>query len=207
MQEVIRERVKPADDARWLRTPGARAPFSDYDLNRRPENGRRLRPAAVLVPLVDRDGELTVLLTQRTDHLNDHAGQVSFPGGRLEEHDRHAIDAALRETHEEIGLEERFIEVVGCLDDYETVTGYLVTPVVSFVRPGFTLALDTFEVADTFEVPLDFIMDPANHATGARMRHGEQRRFYFFECQERYIWGAAAAMLMNLYRRIHGLVD
>jgi len=207
MHEVIRERVKPVDDARRPREADTRPPFSDYDLNTRPATGSTLRCAAVLVPLVDRDSGLHVLLTQRTDHLHDHAGQISFPGGRMEPDDADAVAAALRETDEEIGLASDFIEVVGCLDDYETVTGYRVTPIVSFVRPGFSLTLDAFEVADAFEVPLEFILDRANHRTGTRLRQGERRRFHVFEYGDRYIWGATAAMLMNLYRRVHGLTD
>lgn len=207
MHEVIRERVKPVGEARRLRGADGRPPFSDYDLNARPVGTPSLRPAAVLVPLVDRTDGLSVLLTQRTDHLHDHAGQISFPGGRIEPRDPDPVAAALRETDEEIGLGADFIEVVGCLDDYETVTGYRVTPVVSFVRPGFSLSLDAFEVADAFEVPLAFIMNRANHRTGERLREGVRRRFHVFEYGDRYIWGATAAMLMNLYRRVHGMTD
>lgn len=148
-----------------------------------------------------------VLLTQRTDHLHDHAGQISFPGGRVESKDKGLVDAALRETREEIGLKPDYIDVAGFLDDYETVTGYRITPVVGFVRPGFRLRLDAFEVADTFEVPLNFILNPENHGIHARVRHGLKRRFYVFEYEDRYIWGATAGMLMNLYRRIVALSE
>lgn len=203
MHHAIRHRIRPVSEARERRD-GRPPPFSDYDLNERPDDTGPLRDAAVLVPLVDRDGRLSVLLTRRTDHLHDHAGQISFPGGRLDTDDAGPIAAALRETHEEIGLDGSFIEIVGCLDDYETVTGYLVTPVVSFVRPGFTLALDSFEVADAFEVPLDFFMDPANHARGSHLRDGVLRHYYVFHYGERQIWGATAAMIMNLYRRVRG---
>jgi 8-oxo-dGTP pyrophosphatase MutT (NUDIX family) len=185
---------------------GERPRHSDFDLNAAlVASGRRLRPAAVLVPLVAHASGLSVLLTQRTDHLHHHAGQVSFPGGRLEDADRGPVDTALRETHEEVGIESHWIEPVGMLDDYETVTGFLVTPVVSFLRPGFTLALDPYEVADAFEVPFDFVLDPANHQVHSRMRNGERRHYYVFEYGERYIWGATAGMLMNFYRRLHGL--
>jgi 8-oxo-dGTP pyrophosphatase MutT (NUDIX family) len=153
---------------------------------------------------VVRPGGLQVLLTQRTDHLHDHAGQVSFPGGRREQHDASSVETALRETREEIGLAEEFIEVVGLLDDYETGTGFRVTPVVSFVNEGFTLALDSFEVADVFEVPLDYLFDPANHQTRSREFAGRRRKYYVFEYQDRVIWGATAGMLMNLYRRARG---
>lgn len=178
---------------------------SDYDLNEPPRTAARLRPAAVLVPLVERSQSYTVLLTQRTDHLHHHPGQVSFPGGRLEQADAGPVDAALRETEEEIGLAPGFVEPVGLLDDYETVTGFLVTPVVSFVTPGFDLELDSYEVADAFEVPLDFILNPHNHQVHSRMRNGTERRYYVIEYRHRYIWGATAGMLMNLYRRLHGL--
>ena len=165
-----------------------------------------LRPAAVLVPLVEREGGLTVLLTQRTNHLNHHAGQVSFPGGRVEEHDRGPVDTALRETEEEIGLRRDYVEVAGYLDGYETGTGFHITPVVGFVRSGFTLKLDAFEVAEAFEVPLEFIFDPANHQRHQRVHNGRERRYFAMPYGEFYIWGATAGMLMNLYRRTHDLL-
>ncbi len=181
--------------------------FSDHDLNRPPDEPRNLRQAAVLVPLVEHPEGLSVLLTQRTDHLHDHAGQISFPGGRVEPQDKGVVDAALRETEEEIGLSEKFIDVVGYLDNYETVTGYLITPVVGFVTPGFSLTIDDFEVADAFEVPLKFLLNPENQQIHMRMRHGSKRRYYVFEYEDRYIWGATAGMLMNLYRRIAALSE
>jgi len=200
-------RIRITDTVRPLASTPPRAPqvapLSDYDLNGPP--GRRprpLTPAAVLVPIVEHRQGATVLLTQRTEHLHDHAGQVSFPGGRIEPRDEGPVAAALRETREEIGLAAQSIEVVGFLNDYETVTGYLVTPVVGFVRPGFRLTLDTFEVANAFEVPLDFLLDPRNHQVHSRRRNGEERRYYAIEYRERYIWGATAGMLMDLYRRI-----
>ena len=204
MRDLIVKRLRSVWSSNGAGHP---APTSDYDLNGRPATPRELTPAAVLVPLVEHSDRLSILLTQRTDHLHDHAGQISFPGGRIEPDDPDAVAAALRETDEEIGLGADFIEVVGCLDDYETVTGYRVTPVVSFVRPGFALCLDDFEVAEVFEVPLAFIMDRANHRTGTRLREGVRRRFHVFEYRDRYIWGATAAMLMNLYRRVHGMSD
>jgi 8-oxo-dGTP pyrophosphatase MutT (NUDIX family) len=167
--------------------------------------GSKLREAAVLVPLIARDNGYQVLLTQRTAHLNHHAGQVSFPGGRLDPDDADHLAAALRETREEVGLEEHFLDPLGLLDDYETGTNFLVTPVVALVHPGFSLQLEEFEVAEAFEVPLTFIFDEANHQIQSRERDGERRDFYVFEFEERYIWGATAGMLMNLYRRVHGL--
>ncbi|NIR29102.1 MAG: CoA pyrophosphatase [Gammaproteobacteria bacterium] len=188
--------------AQTLRSDVGSAGTSDYDLNRWPRDVRNLTPAAVLVPLIERSDGFTVLLTERTQHLNDHAGQISFPGGRLESQDRGPVDAALRETEEEVGIAPEFVEVAGYLDSYETVTGYLVAPVVGFVRKGFRLRPDHFEVADVFEVPLDFLLDPLNHQMHSRHVRGEDRRFYVFEYGARYIWGATAGMLMNLCRRL-----
>lgn len=159
-------------------------------------------PAAVLVPLVERTEGLTVLLTQRATQLRQHAGQISFPGGRIEPEDADARAAALREAHEEIGLEESFVSVVGYLPDHVLISGFRVTPVVSFVRPGFELLLDAEEVQDTFEVPLAFVFDPANH-------RARRRRFGFGDSEielcdipygDRNIWGATAGMLLTLYR-------
>lgn len=178
------------------------AACSDYDLNTRPVRSPKLKPAAVLIPIVERPSELTVLLTQRTDHLHDHPGQISFPGGRSEPRDPTPVATALRETAEEIGLEEPFIEIAGYLDSYETVTGYLVTPVVGFVRPEFDLSLDYFEVAEVFEVPLEFLLDRQNRQTHCLRRDGVLRSYYAFEYHHRYIWGATAGMLNNLINRL-----
>lgn len=156
-------------------------------------------PAAVLVPLVDRPDGMTVLLTQRTDHLRDHAGQISFPGGRIEDHDRDVVAAALRETEEEIGLNRKHIDVVGCLDAYMTGTGFRVTPVVGLVDPPFDLTLDAFEVAEAFEVPLPFVLDPDNCERHSRDFPGRGRReFYVLPFEDRYIWGATARILVGL---------
>jgi 8-oxo-dGTP pyrophosphatase MutT (NUDIX family) len=185
------------------------APTGDFDLNPidrgwRPVDGV-LQPAAVLVPLVLRD-ELTVLLTQRTEHLHHHAGQISFPGGRVEAGDAGPVDTALRETEEEIGLARSHVEIAGYLDSYQTGTGFLITPVVGFVRPGFALTLDDFEVAEAFEVPLSFLFDPGNHQRHSRLYNGTRRHYFAMPYGDYYIWGATAGMLMNLYRRVHGLV-
>jgi len=163
------------------------------------------RPAAVLVPLVERE-ELTVLLTQRATALRNHAGQISFPGGRIEPEDAGPREAALREAHEEIGLEERFVDIAGYLPDHVVMTGFRVTPVVGFVRPGFELVIDSVEVEDTFEVPVSYIFDPANHRL--RMRRsgftGEEVEFRDIPYGERDIWGATAGMLLTLYRMCVG---
>jgi 8-oxo-dGTP pyrophosphatase MutT (NUDIX family) len=158
-----------------------------------------LRPAAVLVPLVDRDGAMSVLLTMRTANLQYHAGQISFPGGRIEPNDVSAVATALRETEEEIGLPRQVIEIIGRLDDYVTGTGFLVAPIVGLVRPPYALIPDPSEVEAVFEVPLAFILDPANHRRESRVFNGVERRFYAMPYGDRYIWGATAAMLLNLY--------
>ncbi len=163
---------------------------------------RPLMPAAVLVPLVERPAGLTVLLTQRTDHLIHHGGQISFPGGRVEKHDISPVETALRETEEEIGLHRRYVEVIGFLDQYQTVTGFLITPVVSFVLPAFELQPDPFEVADVFEVPLHFVLNPHNHERRNMVVNGQQRRFYVIPYEDRYIWGATAAMLVSFAQRL-----
>ena len=202
MREKIIQAIKPVGSVADTTNDDSPAPIGDHDLDAVPRVQSPLTPAAVLVPLVVRPDGLQVLLTQRTDHLHDHAGQVSFPGGRREHSDAGSVETALRETREEIGLVEDFIEVVGLLDDYETGTGFRVTPVVSFVSEGFTLALDSFEVADAFEVPLDYLFDPANHHRRSRDFNGRRRSYYVFEYHDRVVWGATAGMLMNLYRRV-----
>lgn len=159
--------------------------------------------ASVLIPLVMRE-EPMVMLTRRTDHLRDHAGQISFPGGRAEPHDASPAATALREAEEEVGLPHESVEVIGALPIYATVTAFMVTPVVGLVRPGFPLRPDPFEVAEVFEVPLSFLMHPANHRRHAVELAGERREFFSMPWQaggQRYfIWGATAAMLRNLYR-------
>lgn len=159
------------------------------------------RPAAVLVPIVARDG-LTVLLTQRTGTLTTHAGQIAFPGGKVDPEDPDPIHTALREAKEEIGLDASYIETLGFLDNYRTGTGYLVTPVVALVRPGFTLTLEAGEVADAFEVPFDFLMDEHNHQKHARPWRGRDRHYYAMPYEGRYIWGATAGMIRNLHERL-----
>jgi 8-oxo-dGTP pyrophosphatase MutT (NUDIX family) len=164
--------------------------------------------ASVLVPLVERDGVLHVLLTRRTDHLRDHAGQISFPGGRAEPGDPSAVHTALREAEEEVGLAREHVDVLGQLNTYTTVTSYAVTPVVALVRPQFSLRLDHFEVEEAFEVPLNFLMAPAHHRRHELEFAGGRRQFLSIPWsgtdasgrpREYFIWGATAAMLRNLY--------
>jgi 8-oxo-dGTP pyrophosphatase MutT (NUDIX family) len=165
--------------------------------------GRTPTAASVLVPLVQRDDGLHVLLTRRTDHLHDHAGQISFPGGRRDEGDADDIATALRETEEEVGLARQHIEIIGRLPIYTTVTHYLVTPIVGLVKPPFDLALDSFEVAEAFEVPLAFLMSPAHHRRHRFEMGGQARQFLSMPWQQDgrdyFIWGATAAMLRNFY--------
>jgi 8-oxo-dGTP pyrophosphatase MutT (NUDIX family) len=142
-----------------------------------------------------------VLLTLRTDTLPTHAGQIAFPGGKLEAGEK-AVDAALRESEEEISLERAHVDVVGFLDSYRTGTGFMVVPVVAIIRPGFVLRNDTTEVAETFEVPLRFLMDEANHQKHAREWRGRQRFYYAMPYGGRYIWGATAAIIKNMHERL-----
>jgi 8-oxo-dGTP pyrophosphatase MutT (NUDIX family) len=191
-----------------------------------PGDGQRFNPhgvpvaASVLIPLVMRANGLQVLLTQRTAHLRDHAGQICLPGGRSELDDVDAVATALRETEEEVGLDRSYIEIIGTLPVYHTVTSYAVTPVVALVEPNFTLTLDAFEVDQAFEVPLDFLMTPANHRRHSIVLAGQQRQFLSMPwvppqnqpsaqtptqpnpqpgSEPFFIWGATAAMLRNLY--------
>jgi 8-oxo-dGTP pyrophosphatase MutT (NUDIX family) len=178
---------------------------SDYDLS--PELVSEVdfdappRTAAVLVPIVLRE-RVTVLLTERAAHLPSHAGQIAFPGGKLEEQDVDPLAAALRESEEEIGLDRNLVEPVGYLDNYRTRTGFHIVPVVGLVKPTFKLSLDPSEVADIFEVPLSFLMAAANHQRHQRVWQGQIRTYYAMPYEDRYIWGATAGMIKNLHERI-----
>lgn len=189
-----------AELRRRLRRPGR--PASVCGDQGAPPEADRLVAASVLVPIVARAPELTVLFTQRTSHLKSHSGQVSFPGGRSEPHDRSAESTALRETEEEVGIAPERVEVVGMLQGYHTRTGYLITPVVGFVAVPFELRLDPHEVEEAFEVPLSFLLDPANRERRSREFQGNTVWYYAFEYRGRTIWGATAGMLVNLYRRL-----
>ncbi len=180
------------------RRPAADRVRGDHDLNPDQTPPAKLRDAAVLVPLVDRPDGITLIFTQRTANLACHAGQICFPGGRLEPEDDGPENAALRETEEEIGLGRDHVDLIGRLDTYVTRTGFRVTPIVGVVHPPFELLLDPTEVAEAFEVPLAFILDPANPRRHSRDFHGKVRSFYAFPFEKRYIWGATAGMLVNL---------
>ena len=188
-----------------LRLHGAPPPIaarSDDDLNpgaRIIPEGEEPHPAAVLVPLVPRETGLHVLLTQRQPHLRSHAGQVAFPGGRIDATDLNPVAAALRETEEETGILPGFIDPLGFLDTYLTSTNFRVMPVVGILRPGFTVTPQVAEVADVFEVPLAFLMNPMSHERHSRDWQGRQRHYFAMPWQGRYIWGATAGMIRNLY--------
>jgi len=160
------------------------------------------KPAAVLVPIVMRE-KPTLLLTERSSALRQHSGQIAFPGGRVDPTDASVLEAAYREAEEEIGLSARFISPLGYLDAYLSTTNYLVIPVVARVSPSYALNLNPQEVADTFEVPLGFLMDPAHHELHAREWKGRLRRYYAMPYRERYIWGVTAGIIRNLYERLY----
>lgn len=200
LRQLIRARVARA-------RPGA--PTDDWRLGAVPPEVRselrRYFPsqpvsAAVLLPIIDRGDSLAVLLTERASDLRHHAGQISFPGGRIEAGDATAVDAALREAREEIGLPASHVEVVGLLPDHLVVTGFRVTPVVALVRSGYRLSLDRSEVADVFEVPLPFFLDPANHVRRRRRFDEHEVELTDMPYGSRNIWGATASILMTLYR-------
>ncbi len=193
--------IGPDQVVRRLKRQVAQEPAvrGDHDLNPGMEPGADLIPAAVLVPLVDRPEGLTALFTQRTDHLLHHAGQISFPGGHIDPGDATPEETALRETEEETGLHRRHVEIVGRLNEYITRTGFSVTPVVGLVHPPFELNPDPDEVADVFEVPLAFLLDPANHQRHSRQFEGRDRHFYAMPYEDHFIWGATAGMMINLY--------
>jgi len=174
----------------------------DHDLNEDLRPDEPLRPAAVLIALVERDAGISVLLTRRAKHLEHHPGQISFPGGHIEQTDLDPVAAALRETHEEIGIAPERIKVLGRLNDYVTRTGFHITPIVGAVRPPLDIFPDNHEVDEVFEVPLAFFLDPINHHKHERIHEGVPRSFYAIPYEDYYIWGATAGMLMDLYRML-----
>lgn len=196
--------ISPPDLSRmasveWLRACFAAGATRDVSVVESGAAGP-LTPAAVLVPIVLRGHEPTVLLTRRTDHLHHHPGQISFPGGRVEAHDESPVDTALRESEEEIGLLREKVELLGCLPQYRTGTGFDVTPVVGLVSPPLELALDAFEVAEAFEVPLSFLLNSENHHLHAVEVRGVSREYYAMPYGDHFIWGATAGMLISLHR-------
>ncbi|MGI9414803.1 MAG: NUDIX hydrolase, partial [Hyphomicrobiales bacterium] len=207
VRQLARHRLDP-DMPRGTTSSPELAGRSDYDLN--PEMASWLDPdqpyrdAAVLVPLVNRGHGLQVMFIQRTESPDAHGGQIAFPGGKVEHHDPGPLEAALRETEEEVGLRHHYVEVLGFLDAYRTGTGFRIAPVVGLVEEGFSLVPAPDEVADIFEVPLAFLMDPANHKTDSRVWKGKRRYFYAMPYQDRYIWGATAGILRNMFERFYG---
>jgi 8-oxo-dGTP pyrophosphatase MutT (NUDIX family) len=198
--ERLRARLEPFAGLR------DETPRSDFDLAPafRPTGSVTLKPAAVLAPIVQRADGLTMLFTQRTPDMPTHAGQISFPGGRVQDNDSDAVAAALRETEEETGIGPHFITPLGSFDAYQTVTGYRIVPIVGLVEPGFTLRPDPREVADVFETPISFLMDPANHQRHERDWGGQKRAYLAMPFGDRYIWGATAGMIKALYERLYG---
>ncbi len=164
---------------------------------------RDLHEAAVLIPVIDRREGATVLLTQRTEHLRNHSGQVAFPGGRIDAEDGTAEKAAIRETHEETGIEEKHIEIVGRMPDYVTGSGYRINPVLGVLDPGFVLDPNPHEVAVVFEVPLSFLMNPDNHQRESRMWQGKERFYYSMYYDGHRVWGVTAGIVRSLYERLY----
>lgn len=203
LQDWIAEHLDPLHDDAVKGGPRK----SDFDLSAggwAPVPEEKLTPAAVLIGLVEREAGPTVLLTRRSDRLRNHTGQVALPGGRVDPGER-PWETALREAHEEVGLEPRFVSLAGLSTPYQTGTGYLITPVVGFVRPGFELKANPDEVADIFETPFSFLMDLANYEEHERTAPtGETRRYYATTHQQQYIWGATAGILRALYERLYG---
>lgn len=180
--------------------------YGDHLLN--PEIGSELytdtlRDAAVLVPVIDREDGATVLLTQRASHLRNHPGQIAFPGGRIDPEDKTACDAALRETQEEVGLDPTHIEVVGHMPYYLSGSGFRIQPVLSVVNPDFHLTINRQEVDEAFEVPLAFLMDPANHQRGSRRFQGRERFYFTMPYERHFIWGITAGILHMIYERLY----
>ena len=171
----------------------------DFVLYRHPPEKEPI-PAAVLVPLINQPQGVTVMLTQRTPHLYDHAGQISFPGGRVDPGDVDRVATALREAEEETGLPHTSVSIIGSLPEFDIQTGFRVTPVVGWIEPPLALAPDPFEVAEVFEVPLAFLLDPANHRRHSDVINGRHRNYYSMPYEGRNIWGATAGMLHTLYR-------
>lgn len=196
--------LRPLEEAKAMTQPER----GDFDLNPQFRDSDKqtalLRPAAVLVPIVDRPTGLTVLLTRRSTNLSSHAGQVAFPGGRVDPEDDGPVGAAIRETFEETGIPASFITPIGLLDPYETGTGFAIVPVVGVLREGCTPRANPGEVDEIFEVPLAFLMDTANHQRHSGVWQGRERRYYAMPYESHNIWGATAGMIVNLRERLGG---
>ncbi len=199
-ESLLRQRLDPLG-AVALETAHTR---SDNDLNPDwPDKIDARRAAAVLAPIIKRPEGWTMLFTERSVETPAHPGQISFPGGRVAG-DESALETALRETFEEVGIEPRFIEPIGAWDRYDTITGFRVTPIVGLVEPGFELKLDPREVASVFEAPLDFLMNPANHEKREAQWQGRTRYYYAMPYRDHFIWGATAGMIRALWERLYG---
>jgi 8-oxo-dGTP pyrophosphatase MutT (NUDIX family) len=197
-ESLLRTRLDPLDAVASARTR------SDNDLNPDwPDRINATRAAAVLAPIIKRASGWTMLFTERSRETPAHPGQISFPGGRVQEEDDSAVETALRETEEEIGLSRSFIEPIGAWDRYDTITGFRVTPIVGLVEPGFELTLEPREVASVFEAPLDFLMNPANHEKREAQWQGRTRYYYVVPFKDHFIWGATAGMIRALYERLY----
>ena len=210
MMGELRAAPFSAEDFR-LRAAIDRGPHEAYDYgdhsfnpgHPRVTGPRTLRDATVLIPVVDHGGDANVLLTKRTEKMRSHSGQIAFPGGAIDPTDASPEDAAVRETLEEIGLGAADIEVVGRMPDYVTGSGYRIVPVFGIVRPDYLLTINRDEVDDAFEVPLSFLMDPANHRRESRVWQDKERFYYTMPFGERYIWGVTAGIIRTLYERLY----
>lgn len=198
IEQLLRAKLDPLDK---LAQGPMRGDF-EIDPTWRPSDETHLKPAAVLAPIVKRASGWTMLFTQRANDLPTHAGQVSFPGGRREPGET-PVETALRETREEVGIESRFIEPIGGWSAYETGTGFRIVPVAGLVEPEFMLTLDAHEVAETFEVPFAFLMDPANHEQREGNWRGRKSAYWVMPYENRFIWGATAGMIRALYERLY----
>jgi len=202
----LRQRVQRALGGSMASAPASRA-SGDHDLNstwpQADQHGPVRQPCAVLIPATIHPTGASILLTRRSDHLPQHAGQIAFPGGKIGPQDKAPVNAALREAHEEIGLQPQFVDIIGRLEDYRTATGFDIAPFVGIVRPGFSLVPDANEVAEILQVPLAFLMQPANHQIREVVWHGQVRRFHAMPYKQHYIWGATAGILRRMYERLY----
>lgn len=204
---IMRRALTPAEARVWLRPPGGDhslyRPKDQFDDKEAFINYLPLKASAVLVPIVERGSDYSILLTKRSEQLKSHSGQVSFPGGRCDDNDLHAMETALREAKEEINLPRENVEVVGAMEDYETVTGFTVAPVIGFVDPDFKIVKQVEEVEEVFEIPLDFVLDERNHKVETVFWKGADRHYFVFPHPEYKIWGATAAMLVRFAKLVN----